>query len=131
MPENIRLGPLELSVLKAIWDRQPCTVQEIADLICAREGHARTTILTIMQRLHSKGLLRRRKQGGIYRYTAVKPRAKTIGGLIEQFVDTVLDRSPLPLVAFLAESDQLTPEQIAQLRQIVRTLESKQEEGRS
>jgi predicted transcriptional regulator len=124
------LGTLELQVLKAIWDRQPCSVPEIADLLGRQGGYAPTTILTVVQRLHAKGFLRRRKQEGLYRYTAAKSRTQTISRLIDQFVETVLDRSPLPLVAYLAESDRLSPQQVAELRQIVQELESKSQEDK-
>ena len=35
-----RLGELELEVLKLIWQHQPCTVPQIADLLAQRRGQA-------------------------------------------------------------------------------------------
>ena len=57
---ELSLGELELEVLKVIWEQQPCTVQEVAEIMHGRKGLARTTVLTVMQRLHKKKFLRRR-----------------------------------------------------------------------
>ena len=123
-----RLGELELEVLKVIWEVQPCTVQEVAQVIGERRGLARTTVLTVMQRLRGKGYLKRTKRQGVFRYTTTHERPAVIGQLVRQFVDTVLDNSALPIVAHLAQSDGLSAEQAAALRRIVRELEQRQGE---
>ena len=65
MPKRrLSLGELELEVLKVIWERQPCTVQQVAEIVGGKRGSAPTTVLTVMQRLHKKGFLSRRKCRG-------------------------------------------------------------------
>ncbi len=122
------LGELELEVLKVVWEIQPCTVREVAEVLGERRGSARTTVLTVMQRLTGKGYLTRRKQVGVHRYSTTEGRPAVIAGLIEQFVNRVLDGSPLPFVAYLAESKELNEEQASTLGGIVRDLEEKPEE---
>jgi len=124
---ELKLGALELEVLKLIWERQPCTVQTLADVLGERHGYARTTILTVVQRLYAKGILKRRKRDGLYRYSAAQDRRKTMAGLIEQFVESVLDNSSAPLVAYLSDTKRLTPEQAAELRKIVDDLDDRSE----
>jgi len=119
------LGELELEVLKTIWERQPCTVQAVAELLAEQRGSARTTVLTVMQRLHAKGFLRRRKYEGVYRYSTTKERNTVMSGLVGRFVDKVLDGSALPFVSYLAETSELTERQAAALRAIVRDLEKR------
>jgi len=123
------LGELELEVLKVVWEIQPCTVREVAEVLGERRGSARTTVLTVMQRLHAKGFLRRRKRQGLYHYSTTVNRKKLISGLIRQFVDKVLDGSAAPFVAYLAEFEELTPEQAEALRKIAQDLESRSGEG--
>jgi len=127
-PVERRLGDLELEVLKIVWERQPCTVQDVAEVLEARRGSARTTVLTVMQRLHAKKFLKRRKQGGVYHYSTTRDRDQVLGGMVGRFVDRVLDGSALPFVSYLAGSKDLTPEQIETLRSIVRKLEKGEEE---
>jgi len=120
-----RLGTLELDVLKVIWEHPGCTVAEAAEHLPNRQ-YARTTVLTVIQRLHAKGLLRRRKEAGLYRYAATRPRQQVLSRLITGFVKNVLDGSPAPFVAYLTEARSLTPDQKAALDAIVRDLEEKE-----
>ena len=120
-------APLELDVLNVIWENPGCTVADVAEHLSHRQ-YARTTILTIMQRLHAKGLLRRRKEAGVFRYSATQPRKQVLSQLIGGFVENFLGGSPAPFVAYLTEARNITPEQRAVLEQIIRDLEKK--EGR-
>jgi predicted transcriptional regulator len=81
-----------------------------------------------MQRLTVKRYLTRRKQGGVHRYSTTAERRTVIRGFIERFVKRVLDGSPAPFVAYLAESGDLTQEQAAALRSIARELKDQAEE---
>jgi len=116
------LGRLELEVLKIVWDKQKCTVGEVAGTLAKSRPCARTTVLTVMQRLHAKGFLKRRKVGGILQYSPTKGRSLVMSNLISQFVDKFLDGSPAPFVAYLAQSKALTDEQAEQLHELTEQL---------
>ena len=125
--QQASLGELELTVLKAIWENQPVTVQQVAEIIGQNRGSARTTVLTVMQRLHAKKYLKRQKAAGLYQYSTTQARGKVISRLIEQFLDQVLDGSPLPFVAYLTETEGLTEEQAEALRAIAESIRSRGE----
>ncbi len=130
MPKKLeRLGELELEVLKTIWKKRRATVQEVAEVLAQQRGSARTTVLTVMQRLHAKGLLKRHKVGAVYQYRPTQSRKIVLSHLIGHFVDRVLDGSAEPFVAYLAESEGLTEGQLNQLREILESLERREEEG--
>jgi predicted transcriptional regulator len=122
------LGELELTVLKIIWEHQPCTVQQAAEIVGKRFGYARTTILTVMQRLQAKGFLKRRKVDGVFQYKTTEGRNKVMSRLIGQFLDKVLDGSALPFVAYLSRTKNLTKEQAETLQAIAEKLEHKEKE---
>lgn len=129
-PSQSPLGELELEVLKVIWDLQPCSVKQVADLLAERSGHARTTVLTVMQRLHAKGFLKRHQKQGLWHYSSTRDRQQVLSRLVGRFVDNVLDSSPAPFVAYLARKGKLTPEQVKALQSIVRTFEKTSGEDR-
>ena len=122
------LGELELAVLKAIWEHQPCTVQKIASVLGKRRGCARTTVLTVMQRLHAKGFLKRRKVGKLHQYSSTERRGDVMSRLIGQFLDKVLDGSATPFVTYLTEKENLSDSQVVALQKIARELEQKEGE---
>lgn len=121
------LGELELAVLNTVYANPGSSVREIAAIMAEERGLARTTILTVMQRLHGKGFLKRRKVGAVYRFTATSEQRQVVSDLIGQFVRKTLGGSPAPFLAYLAEANDLTDEQIAQLREIVDDLERSEE----
>jgi predicted transcriptional regulator len=53
------LTPLELDIMKAVWDHPPITVREVQDAIRPGRKLAYTTVMTIMDRLYHKGCLTR------------------------------------------------------------------------
>ena len=121
------LGDLELEVLKIIWGQQPCSVKQVADVLAERRDYARTTTLTVIQRLHAKALVTRRKREGVWQYTAAQPRDQVLSRLVRKFVEGVLDASPAPFVAYLTQSAKLSREQIESLQSIIRSLEKSRE----
>ena len=52
---NRPLRGQELSVFRHVADRAPVSVGQVAEEFAEREGLARTTILTVMERLRQKG----------------------------------------------------------------------------
>ncbi|MHC4993283.1 MAG: BlaI/MecI/CopY family transcriptional regulator [Planctomycetota bacterium] len=81
-PKNQSLGELELEILKVVWARQPCTVSDVVDVLAERRGSARTTVLTVMQRLLGKGFLRRRLQDGVHLYSSARRTPSSAGSSI-------------------------------------------------
>ena len=66
------LGPLERRVMARLWAAGPQTVGDVLEALneSAERRLAYTTVMTILVRLHDKGLVSRDKDGRHYRYTA-------------------------------------------------------------
>ncbi|HEX6062217.1 MAG TPA: BlaI/MecI/CopY family transcriptional regulator, partial [Candidatus Limnocylindria bacterium] len=54
---NAFLGPLETAVMDRLWKRRQATVRDVVDDLAKSRSLAYTTVMTIMTRLHAKGLL--------------------------------------------------------------------------
>jgi predicted transcriptional regulator len=123
------LGQAEWEILRYVGEHHPVTVREVADYVAANKGQARTTVLTVMERLRAKGFLVRRKQEGVYRYSPRKSIAELTHGLVQSFVDNMLDGVLSPFFAYLSRSEKVTDEQLEELRKLVKDLESQRGEG--
>ncbi|CAN5467232.1 BlaI/MecI/CopY family transcriptional regulator [soil metagenome] len=117
------LGSTEIEILRFLGDRSPLSVGEVADHFARTSGQARTTILTIMERLRTKGHLRRKRAGGTFQYSPVVAKDDLFRGLVKSFVDTTLAGSVSPFVAYLSEGGPVSEEDLEQLKQLVRDLE--------
>jgi predicted transcriptional regulator len=121
------LGDQELEVLRFVSERAPVTVREVADEWGAPRGRARTTILTVMERLRKKGFLLREEGGageGSFRYRpAVTPQA-VMQNLVRDFVQKTLGGSVAPFVAYLADTpEDLSRSEVEELRKLVADME--------
>lgn len=68
---NLRIfGDLERRVMDIVWESYPIKVREIYEKIKLKRKIAYTTIMTIMDRLFVKGILKRVKEGKTYLYSA-------------------------------------------------------------
>lgn len=67
-PEEWFLGSLQTKILAALSRRGPSTVREVADALPKRDALAYTTVMTVLARLHDKGLVTRKKLGKSFLY---------------------------------------------------------------
>lgn len=116
--ESKTLGQLELEVLKIIWNSPGFAVHETAEVLAKQKGYARTTILTVIQRLHKKGFLSRKKEDGIFRYYPTEQKSTVLGGLARKFVDSIFEGSSANLVQHLADGS-VSAEELEHIRKIV------------
>ncbi|MEH0970891.1 BlaI/MecI/CopY family transcriptional regulator [Micromonospora sp. CPCC 205546] len=86
-----RLGDLERAVMDVLWDSVPgtsdgITVREVADALDGREL-AYTTVMTVLDRLAGKGMVRREREGRAWRYRAAASREAYIAQLMLDALD--------------------------------------------
>lgn len=120
------LGAAELDVLKVIWEKQPCSVPDVAAVMARSRGVARTTVLTVVQRLHKKGFLKRHKAEGIWLYESTRPKKNVMAGLARQFINTIFEGSSASLVMHLAEGP-ISDDERRQIRELLDQLDQKKE----
>ncbi|WP_377268881.1 BlaI/MecI/CopY family transcriptional regulator [Peterkaempfera sp. SMS 1(5)a] len=83
-------GELEAAVLAALWAAgRPLTPQDVQQAVAG--DLARTTVATILGRLHEKGTVLRARMGRAYAYT---PAVQDTAGLAARRMRSELDREP-------------------------------------
>ena len=128
-PEST-IGDQELALLRHIADRGTVTVGEAADEFGASRGLARSTVLTMMERLRRKGYLSRRMAQGVFRYRACASSAELLKDAVQRFVERNLDGSVSPFLAYLSEAAELSEQERQDLERIVARLDAAHRKGR-
>jgi predicted transcriptional regulator len=120
------ISETEMEVLKALWDHGPGTVRELHALLTKR-GHswAYNTVLTLLQRLEAKEVVRSDKSGQAHVFHARVSRDKLLQQRLQHLAQELCDAEPAPLVLALIEGSRFTPEEIEQFRQLLDSLEEK------
>jgi predicted transcriptional regulator len=124
------IGEQELGLLKHIADRDGVTVGEAADEYGAPRRLARSTVLTMMERLRRKGHLERRLVDGRYRYRARVATADILKNAVQRFVERNLDGSVSPFLAYLSDSGELSEKERRELEKIAARLDRRQGQGK-
>lgn len=128
---EISIGEQELALLRHVADAGGCTVGEVAESFGADRGLARSTILTMMDRLRRKGHLGRRSDNGIFRYRARATSAELLQGAVGRFVERHLGGSVSPFAAYLSDAPDLSDEELNELSEVVSRLRSSRRKTRS
>jgi predicted transcriptional regulator len=110
------LGPLEAELVRAAWAaRGPVSVRHLLERINKGRSPelAYTTVMTVMNRLAAKGVLRRRKEGRGYLYEPVASDSAglAVRGVLRDFGDAA--------IAHLAEEARSDPKVLRRLQRLL------------
>jgi predicted transcriptional regulator len=115
------LGPLEAAVMERLWKRGTATVRDVVEDLGRTRALAYTTVMTIMTRLHAKGLLERDRDGKTYVYRPAFTREEHRERLSRDLVRGLVDEfGELALAQFAAELDGVDAGHRAALRKIAK-----------
>jgi predicted transcriptional regulator len=114
----------ELEVLKVLWARGPGTVRDVeAGLKRGRRKLAYNTVLTLLSRLRDKGYVRQDRSGLAHVFRSIVSREQLISHGLSALADRVCDGTASPLVHALVKGQQLSVEDIADLRRLLDDLD--------
>jgi predicted transcriptional regulator len=122
------IGDQELTLLQYLAERGGATVGEAAEEFGAPRGLARSTVLTMMERLRAKGRLDRRQVAGVYRYSSPAAAGEVMRDVVKSFVEKTLGGSLSPFVTYLTEEARVSDEELAELEELVARLQSQRKE---
>ena len=89
-----QLGQLEAAVMQHLWSAgRPVSVRETLSSLTRERPLAYTTVMTVMDNLHSKGLVAREKQGKAYLYTPVSSRDEHTAEILQEVLADSEDRT--------------------------------------
>ena len=123
------VGDQEMTLLRYVAETGPSTVGEVAERFGEPRGLARSTVLTMMERLRQKGRLEREQVEGVYRYFSPVSGDDLLRGAVRTFVEKTLAGSVSPFVAYLTETGEVSDDELAELEGLVSRLKSRKKEG--
>jgi predicted transcriptional regulator len=106
LPRRSRpFGDLEATVMDLLWSAgRPLLVREVIDLMRPERTPAYTTVMTVMDNLHRKGWLARRRDGRAWRYEPELTREAYTARLMREALAVSDDRAGV-LARFVEEID--------------------------
>ena len=117
--EESKLTGGEWHVLSALWEENPQTVMQLVAKLRDNVGWAKSTTITTLRRMEEKGLVRCEIIGKGKSYTPAVEREKAVVAETRSFLDRVYRGSVGLMMSAMASRQELTREEIAQLRAIL------------
>ena len=116
---------LEMQVLALLWERGPATVREVQEALPDGKTRAYTTVLTVLQVMEKKGLLTHVSQGNTHVYQPTTTRRQTLGPVLKNLVRQLFGGSPATAMQHLLAESEVSPEDLAKLKQLIAEQEAK------
>jgi predicted transcriptional regulator len=113
----------ELAILNVLWERGPCTVREVHDVLSRTQDSGYTTVLKLMQIMTDKGLVIRDESQRAHVYTARSSAQKTQRQLLGDLIDRAFGGSPAQLVMQALSATKASTEELNAIRQMLDQME--------
>jgi predicted transcriptional regulator len=109
-------GELEYAVLAAVWDAGSVSAPDVHTTVGIPRRLAYTTVAKVLDRLHAKGLLARRRAGKAFVYTAKVRREQIERARAGDVLRRLLGPQPVPAIATLVDAiESIDPALFAEL----------------
>jgi predicted transcriptional regulator len=109
----------DLEILHVLWERGPSTVREVLDVLNEGRERAYTSVMSLLNIMADKGLVKREPQGRAFLYEARKPRERTLGTIVGDVLGKAFEGSAHELVAHVLEQSRPSAAELEQIRQVI------------
>lgn len=117
---NVELTEAEWSVIKAVWETEPCTAPAIQEKLFKPTGWHYSTVRTLMDRMVAKGVLAAKKAGKLTIYTSAVTRAEAQRGELFYALKHAFNGALTPMVQCLLDSKDLKADELAELEAMIK-----------
>jgi len=117
------LTPLELAIMKVVWDLEAATVRDVYERLRTRRDVAYTTVLTMMKILEQKGYVTKARADRAFVYRPARPRQQVLGGMVREFIDRVFDGASRPMLLHLVKHTKLSDKERKALLRAIEEVE--------
>ena len=129
MVQNLKLGDLQLAILRVLWAAGEATVAEVHGKLHPERGLALTTIATMLRKLEEKGAVRHREHGRQFIYRAAVVADQVQSSMVGDLVERLFDGDPVQLVHHLLEEGEIDLSELDALRAAVAAARSREKRG--
>jgi len=113
----------ELEILDILWAEEEATAQTVNDRLSQLRSVGYTGTLKLMQLMHQKGLLGRRREGRSHVYYPMIAEAQTRSNLLDKFIDTTFGGSASRMMMHLFGNKKVSQAELDEIRAYLKRIE--------
>lgn len=118
-PKPIELTEAEWTIIKAVWEVEPCSAPAIQERLLKPTGWTYSTVRTLMDRMVGKGLLRATKSGKLTLYRTAVTREQAQRGELLYALKHAFNGALTPMVQCLLDTNDVSREELDQIKQLI------------
>jgi predicted transcriptional regulator len=119
----MRISAAESLIMEALWRQSPMSAEDIVAEVGPAQNWADKTVRTLINRLLTKEAVSAARDGRRYLYSPAIERADYVQSESRGLVDRLFDGKLAPLVSHFAETNQLSADDIAELKRLLSELD--------
>lgn len=120
----MKISEAESRVMEILWQaREPRSAEDIVDAIADAQNWQEATVKTLLNRLLKKRAITATRDGRRYLYRAVARRGDYVHAESASLLDRLFGGRVAPLVAHFSQRDQLSDDDIAELRALIEEID--------
>lgn len=120
-PRHEHPTPAELQVLHVLWEHGPLTVRQVMERMDSGQDRAYTTVMSLMNVMHEKGLLKRKADGRAFVYEAATKRESTLGSMLDDLLTRAFSGSASLLVSQLLDQASPDDQELSEIRKAIKS----------
>ncbi len=122
----MQISEAESLVMDVLWRQHPLGADEVAAALASQQDWQEATIKTLLNRLLNKGAISAQKEGRRYLYSPLLKREDWVLKESRGLLDRLFDGRVAPLVAHFSQHQELSRNDIAELRKLIEGLDDAQ-----
>lgn len=122
------LGELQTAVIEILWKEPNLTVSEVEQRLQSDREIAHTTVQTILDRMHRKGLLEREKQGKAFLYRPASSKSEFEQNVAQEVLHSLLSQYTEPALSAFVELIGDDSEKLDHLEALIKEKKKRKED---
>lgn len=126
MTKRPGLSKGEMDVARTLWDMGSATVRQLHEVLEKEKSIDFSTVQTYLRRLEQKGYAKTKLDGRVRVYSPSVKAETVIRETVGDLVDRLFGGNSMPLMQHLIEDNDVSSDEIAQLKSLISKLEKSQ-----
>jgi BlaI family penicillinase repressor len=118
--KKFELTGAEWTIIKAVWDAEPCAAPTIQEKLHGQTGWAYSTVRTLMDRMVGKGLLAAEKIRNLTLYRSAITRRQAQQGELLYALKHAFNGALTPMLQCLLDSGDLSTKELDELESLIK-----------
>lgn len=119
----MQISAAESLVMNALWRRSPLAAEDIVAELAGPQGWSEATVKSLINRLLTKKAIGAEKEGRRYLYRPLVDRGAYVSRESQGLLDRLFDGRLAPLVSHFSQTNQLSPDDVAELKRLIAELD--------